>query len=884
MTLATPVSDEVSPWRAPSGRVATSWQARVLLVVATHRLFTTICVVAAALRLVVLVAYAPALEFFGDSGSYLNDAQHPFHPEIWHPSGYPLFLWVLSITHSLAVVTLLQHAMGIVAAVLVYRLVRAFSVGAVGGTIAAVPLLLDGYQIDVEQFVLSDTMFTLLIAGAMTLAVQLLREPSHRTAAALGGVLAAATLTRTAGEPVGLAVLAVLLLARVGWRRVATAAAAFAVPLGLYAVGFHANYGVYGLQGYSGRYLYGIVGQFADCDPAALPVDERRLCPTLPKYARPGVNQYVWNEYVNARLPGSPVQRSQLAGQFGRRILLQQPGDLAAVAAGNLLHYFAPDRTSGPRDWYVGAWQFPTTHRAPAWNVYPTVVGFNSAQHPHGRIDNGIAHVLRGYQRFVFTPGAALLLAIGVAGVALCLRRRDRVLRATIATLGGSGLALLALPSVTAGFDWRYLLPAQALLAPAGVLGASLLREPLRRLLRRALPVAVGAVVVATLAPGLATSTVFADTQLEAARTAPVPATLPIGDAATVRIGKPTIVGSHCWPDERKRPRLIALVAFPVAVTYRSGSPLLVQQGNFDVSNGWLTTPGIPVAGATVPNVLLSARHPVAKGTLYTYVDTTTGRLRYVDPLGAGGAAWRFSVSSPDLSGPLGSRCTGATPWSGQTLPYLHVTGVRPFTQEETLPFGYGLGRQAWRADSYDVRFRVGSPTQGWGPWQQPKLWQHTELTRQSLLRLTPGLTYCLSVRARDALNAVTAWSEPTCTARLYDDGALPQSPGWLSSTGVGGFSMGTSTATQQQNAAISIAGTFSRVALTVYRCPTCGQLAVYVGPRLVKTLDLASTPPATGLVTWTSPSLGGSVQSTVTLKVLSKDKVVAIDSFGLLR
>ena len=116
--------------------------------------------------------------------------------------------------------------------VLVYRLLRGMQVGSAGATLAAAPLLFDAYQVNVEQFLLSDTVFTALVVVAMTLMARLLRRQSAAeggggTAMALGAVLTDDVdpdrrPRRTA------AVLLGLLAARTGWRRLALAAAAVA--------------------------------------------------------------------------------------------------------------------------------------------------------------------------------------------------------------------------------------------------------------------------------------------------------------------------------------------------------------------------------------------------------------------------------------------------------------------------------------------------------------------------------------------------------------------------------------------------------------------------------------------------------------------------------
>ena len=152
---------------------------------------------AAALRVVVQVAYRPALFFYGDSFAYLANASR-LRPESIRPAGYPAFLRVVLWIHDLAAVPAVQHLLGLATGVLVYALVRRLGIGPVGACIAAAPVLFDAYQLDIEQHILSEALFTLLVAAA--LAVLLWRSrPSFAACAGAGALLAAAALTRSVG-------------------------------------------------------------------------------------------------------------------------------------------------------------------------------------------------------------------------------------------------------------------------------------------------------------------------------------------------------------------------------------------------------------------------------------------------------------------------------------------------------------------------------------------------------------------------------------------------------------------------------------------------------------------------------------------------------------
>jgi hypothetical protein len=314
-----------------------------------------------------------------------------------------------------------------------------------------------------------------------------------------------------------------------------------------------------------------------------------------------------------------------------------------------------------------------------------------------------------------------------------------------------------------------------------------------------------------------------------------------------------------------------------------TGSRRLVQPGNFALTDGIVAFPGVQPSGRTLPGMIVSKRHPEVRGTLYAYLTASDGAVDYVDPNGGGAATWRYHLPPPPEQQPVGSRCTGATPWGGAKLDVLHLAGIPPFTLLADQPFTYGLRRQAWRAYSYDVRFRVSSAVAAPGPWQYPATWQRTTARQQTLSNLAPGTTYCFAVRARDALGAVTAWTDPRCTTRLYDDTSLPAANGWERTSGQQGFYYATYSAARVKDALVAVSGTFSQVALTVFRCAQCGVLDVYVGTRLLRTLDLHASPAQQGLVTWRSPVLPEQ-QQTMTLRVRSQDRPVVVDGFGLRR
>jgi hypothetical protein len=466
-----------SPAAAPArGRLRVKKRSRSLWRLAgRHRTLTVLVVIGAALRAVVEIAYPPALEFHGDTYTYLANASH-LVPRLDRPIAYPALLKLLSVTHSLFAVTVLQHALGLALGVGIYALVRRVGAPAWLAAVAAAPILLDGYQLDIEQFVLSETLFEVLVFLAFALLIWKVR-PAARTCAVIGLVLAAATLTRSVGAILVGPVLLYLLVLRVGVRRIAALLAAFVIPLVGYAGWFDSAHGQFSLVGYSGIFLYGEVAPIADCKGLSLPSYERILCDPTPAAIRLGPNYYDWISssprfWLN---PPLGVTVDGALSDFSRRVILHQPLAYAREVTGETLHYFAPGRFVGPRDWYLATWRFPTDdpQYATLWHTNPADRTFGLevyVSHPRW----ALTPWLRGYQDVVYTPGPLLALAALLGLVAVFRRRRgadSAAVRWGAFCLSAAGIALLVVPSATATFDYRYLLPDLVVLPLAGALG-----------------------------------------------------------------------------------------------------------------------------------------------------------------------------------------------------------------------------------------------------------------------------------------------------------------------------------------------------------------------------------------------------------------------------
>src|SRR5881394_1603520 len=100
------------------------------------------------LRIVALASYWPVVTNLADSTAYAAYAQQDIVGNPQHPAGYSTFLAALGIvTHQVAVVTVLQHALGVATALLLYVAVRRLTCSPWPGLIPAGVVLLNSDQI-----------------------------------------------------------------------------------------------------------------------------------------------------------------------------------------------------------------------------------------------------------------------------------------------------------------------------------------------------------------------------------------------------------------------------------------------------------------------------------------------------------------------------------------------------------------------------------------------------------------------------------------------------------------------------------------------------------------------------------------------------------------
>lgn len=466
--------------------------ARTFALIRRHPAFSALIAVAVLVRLTAMAAYRPAM-FFNDSFDYLHAALNPY-PHPLRPSGYSFLLLVLKPLHSFAAVVAVQHLMGLAAGVMIYALLRRrFGLPGWGATLAAAPVLLDAYQIQLEHLVLSDAPFIFWVTAAVTLLLWNER-PTLKAAAGVGLLVAMAWLTRSVGLPVLLGICVFMVLRRVGWRTIAVTLTACALPVVGYMGWYSQVHGPFAMTESSGVFLFARAYKFADCRKIPnLTVDEQQLC-VLPDHKLPNSQDGIWDRrsplkrVVDMRF--GPRQNA-IAGGFSRKAIMAQPGDYAAVVATDFFRAFRWEREVFPDLKTYRLYEFEeSVQPLPTWRMdaHSTAADVANAYEKGSaqpRVVEPFGRFIRLYQDHVYLRGTmvGVLLAVGLVGMIPLWRRLGGAafLPWTLAT------GLLLAPAATAEFDYRYVLPAVPLaslavgLAFAGPLGGVLVRRRARR-------------------------------------------------------------------------------------------------------------------------------------------------------------------------------------------------------------------------------------------------------------------------------------------------------------------------------------------------------------------------------------------------------------------
>src|SRR6516162_9031638 len=193
-----------------------------------HWLFTVLLTAGLVLRVLAQIAYRPALIYI-DSTKYLLGA-YPGDD----PPGYQLVLKPLLALGNLDEIAAIQHLFGLAMAVTLYLVLLRRGAPRWLSALATAPVLLDAYQVQIEQTIMPDVMFeVLMVAGVAALLWR--RTPTPWLTITAGLALGASATARQIGEIFILPALGYLLIVVPGWRarlkQAVLLCVAFALPI-----------------------------------------------------------------------------------------------------------------------------------------------------------------------------------------------------------------------------------------------------------------------------------------------------------------------------------------------------------------------------------------------------------------------------------------------------------------------------------------------------------------------------------------------------------------------------------------------------------------------------------------------------------------------------
>jgi hypothetical protein len=467
---------------------------RLLAQTRRNWLFLVLVTAGLVLRVLAQVAYRPALLFI-DSIKYLYGA-YPGND----PPGYQLGLRAFLAVGNLPAAVAIQHLLGLAMAIALYVLLLRRGVPRWLAALATAPVLLDAYQLQIEQSIMPDTLFEALIVAGLV--IMLWRPRPVMWMVVAGGLLLGASATvRQIGEVFILPALIFVLVVGGNWRGRLTKALAlclaFAFPILFMSFRNYLAIKSFSLAPYASATIYGRAAAAADCATLRLPASEQSLCPTPQQQAMgPDWLDHGAGSPIKTFKPPPGMRHVSVATDFSRRVFLQQPLPVAVAIAKDAIKLFAIQRVTSPGDTSIARWQFQrgyplyppyiTIHNGQLQYVALTPTGHQriiaSGQQFGGgqpAVSKSLASFLRAYQLDGgYTPGPLLLVALlaGLAGSATVLRRRaspgQRASAQACLLIFLSGAAVL-LASDIFEFSWRYQLPALVTLPPAGALGVT---------------------------------------------------------------------------------------------------------------------------------------------------------------------------------------------------------------------------------------------------------------------------------------------------------------------------------------------------------------------------------------------------------------------------
>ncbi len=455
----------------------------------THWLIVALVFAGALVRVLTMVAYPPAL-LFPDSWGYIATGLTGSFvglPTV-HPVGYPVLIRLLTLPdRSLAELVAFQHIAVLGIGVAIYAALIRSRLPRWAAAAAAALVLLDGYTITLEQYVMSDTFFTVgMVAALLVLAWPQIGSgrpppPMLARSAACGLLIALTALVREVAPFTIPVVLVYLIWIRAGWRPLVAFVVAAALPLLFYSALIDHRFHVFGMTATPGWTLYGRVAGFADCNGIRLEPAALRLCETSAQRAShpDAPDWYIWGPSPAQRIFHPATQSiadvaptNRVLESFSRTMIVHHPLDFVGATLADFTRYFTPGAV--PYNDAVSATSLP---RSTSREAHSATTQRRDLPGLKLKVRSPAVFV-RAYRSVVHVPRPVLALLALASLLAVCLRvpaRRE------IFLLAGSAVMILLGTAATGGFALRYLLPAVPLLAIGGSIAVAQLLALRRR-------------------------------------------------------------------------------------------------------------------------------------------------------------------------------------------------------------------------------------------------------------------------------------------------------------------------------------------------------------------------------------------------------------------
>jgi hypothetical protein len=446
------------------------------------------------LRAYLTVRWRPAFVNYSDTGIYIQDAYLGGFADPLRVVGYGVFLMPLHwITPHMLLVVLVQHVMGLATAALLYLTVRRVGAPWPVALVPAAVILLGGTQIFLEHAILSEALFTFLMALALYAAVRAAHGPLW-WAVLTGASVGLGATVRGVGTVLLIVVPLWLVFAagrasRDSALRSGAALAASLLVIAGYVVWRQAETDMSGFTTNGDWNLYGRIAPFADCTKFTPPAGTEGLCDPTPPAQRQGrnVEWYIYRpESPAQKLFGPPYlvspdpDANRKLRRFSLAAIRAQPGDYLDAVGEDLIRIVDPDHDSDGDLSYDEFYGF--LRDGPLRDGRNDFVeSWRVLYYPGDAYHRGDIGLLEGYEERTRIQGLWMLVALLLAGAAPWVAPPHA--RRLAALMCVTAFALLVYPIATHAYDARFVVPALGpLLAAAALGGWGLVR------LRRRLP------------------------------------------------------------------------------------------------------------------------------------------------------------------------------------------------------------------------------------------------------------------------------------------------------------------------------------------------------------------------------------------------------------